>query len=169
MLNTKAQALERGALFNHLNNLSSLLEAMIADSDVLDARTTSRTHALEEALQCRKITALEVVEAVERHACETAELLVADKQRAEKICKRTQIRPGGVLDPAVWCGGDRIGEHGGLLEGLKTQSKVRVSEEVAEDHEFEFSRELVEREAVRLRRRLVWMKARGVTRGELLQ
>jgi hypothetical protein len=125
----QSQALERGALFNHLNNLSSLLEAMIADSDVLDARTTSRTHALEEALQCRKITALEVVEAVERHACETAELLVADKQRAEKICKRTQIRPGGVLDPAVWCGGDRIGEHGGLLEGLKTQSKVRVSEE----------------------------------------
>lgn len=82
-LEDQSQALEGGALFDYLDELLGLLEAVVADGDALDVLTTFGTHDLQEPVQCRKITALEVVETVEGLAGEAFEVLVAEEQRCE--------------------------------------------------------------------------------------
>jgi hypothetical protein len=82
-LENQSQTHEGGTLSHHLDELLGLLEAVVADSDVLDVLTTFGTHSLQEPVERRKITALEVIETVEGLAGETVELLVAEEQRSE--------------------------------------------------------------------------------------
>lgn len=79
----QSQALEGDALSDHLDELLGLLEAAVADGDAPDVLTTFGTHGLQEPVQRRKITALEVVQGVESLMGEVSELLVAEEQRRE--------------------------------------------------------------------------------------